>query len=113
MTSTRGVALASFAAPGFLTDKNSNPFKKVKQCLAQHRLDGGNYSLNGFLCIHKLSIMEVLENALEAYERHRDDAVEKLNGKVSTVEYLKGKVRRKMEVRIDWGDWSLLAMARH
>ena len=95
MTSTRGVALASFAAPGFLTDKSSNPFKKVKQCLAQHRLEG-TFTSNGFLAIHKISVMEVLEMALEAYERHRDDAVEKLNGKVSTVEYLKGKVQLKL-----------------
>jgi hypothetical protein len=92
MTSTRGVALASFTAPPFLTDKASSPFKKVKQCLAQHRLEGGVYSTNAFLAIHKTSVLEVLDIALEAYERHRDDAVEKLNGKVSTVEYLKGKV---------------------
>lgn len=92
MTSTRGVALASFAAPPFLTDKTSSPFKKVKQCLLQHRLEGGLFLSNGFLAIHKTSVLEVLEVALEAYERHRDDAVEKLNGKVSTVEYFKGKV---------------------
>lgn len=93
MASTRGVALASFAAPPFLTDKTSSPFKKVKQCLGQHRLEGGIYTVNGFLAIHKTSVLEVLEVSLEAYEKHRDDAVEKLNGKVTTVEYLKGKVK--------------------
>jgi hypothetical protein len=53
-----------------------------------------------------------LVSALEAYEKHRDEIIEKSKGKgVSTVKYLRGRVRRRMEARIDWGDWSAMIVS--
>jgi hypothetical protein len=83
--------MSSKEAAEFLSEKSSSPFKRLKQCLAAHRVDKPVVSRShgkgeattvsrGFLANHRAAAHECLMASLEAYEQHRDEAVEKLKG---------------------------------
>ena len=84
MASTRGLTLAEGAAPPWLTDKATNPFKKVKAALAFARSPEGPKSLK----VHRKNYLDLLMVSLDAFEKHRDEIVERAQGKgVSTVRW--------------------------
>ena len=80
--------MSSKEAAEFLSEKVSSPFKRLKQCLAAHRIDRpipsrspGKPPVNkGFLAIHRAPAYDCLMSSLDAYEQHRDESVEKLKG---------------------------------
>jgi len=81
MAATRGLALST-GSPPFLSDKNLNPFKKVKAVLSHHRTHGISSSVDSgveveedFLVEHRLQCLECLVAALDAYEKHRNELV--------------------------------------
>ena len=89
MAATRGLALST-GSPSFLSDKNLNPFKKVKAVLNHHRAHGisssdasGKEVEEDFLVEHRLQCLECLVAALDAYEKHRDDLVLMLSPNLS------------------------------
>ena len=71
---------ATAGAPAWLSDKSASPFKKLKQLLAQHRLERRSRTSLGFLDNHRAAAHECLMAALDAYEKHRNEAVQKLQG---------------------------------
>jgi len=92
--------MSSKEATEFLSEKSSSssPFKRLKLCLAAHRIDkpvparapGKPVVNKGFLATHRTAAYECLIASLEAYEQHRDETVEKLKGTTMQASSLAG-----------------------